>query len=595
MAEKLLDAVWRRLRNFYADPSWCWTDEVLLSTEEARELQKWDLGQFVARVLPELTDLVQRDIERWGWRNPGFAGTSEEVLAQVRRGAALARSDDRLSSLSRVGVKLMRTHFTAYWKTQGGALETCQDWEKLKQVIAYRIGLNKYDEVWDFTREALFRGLISGRKVPSLFKPVPAAAIYREWIGDNPRPVVWDPSGGFGGRMLGFYAVYPEGRYIANEPARLTAAELRTLLPGRGEIIENGSEVEGPTCPVDMVFTSPPYFDKERYFDEPGQCWRGYPVEAEWVERYLQPTIQRGFDVLKPGGHFVLNVDDARREAVLRCARQAGLEYVRETALHVGVDHFGRKNGQGPRTEPVLVFKKNMGVITVSVSGTSGRYTVSNTGEVKSYTRSWRGTTLDGTVMATGYRTVGITRRAGEKSSTQLVHRLVCQAFHGDPPSPEHTDVRHLNGDKRDNRAENLAWGTRSENMLDVVKHRQESVRELGPAPEPKWSWYGGRTSDEALAKTCSDLYDEGELSLRAMAKILDCSADVALGIAHGRTRKGVTGKLDGTKAQKPKRSRTRKEEIRHLIREGKVRDEVNAALGETLSHQEFYYYKTTL
>ena len=34
MAEKLLDAVWRRLRNFYADPSWCWTDEVLLSTEE---------------------------------------------------------------------------------------------------------------------------------------------------------------------------------------------------------------------------------------------------------------------------------------------------------------------------------------------------------------------------------------------------------------------------------------------------------------------------------------------------------------------------------------------------------------------------------
>ena len=122
MAEKLLDAVWRRLRNFYADPSWCWTDEVLLSAEESRELRKWDLGQF-----PELTDLVQRDIERWGWRNPGFAGTSEEVLAQVRSGAALARSDDRLSSLSRVGVKLMRTHFTAYWKTQGGALETCQD------------------------------------------------------------------------------------------------------------------------------------------------------------------------------------------------------------------------------------------------------------------------------------------------------------------------------------------------------------------------------------------------------------------------------------------------------------------------------------
>ena len=31
--------------------------------------------------------------------------------------------------------------------------------------------------------------------------------------------------------------------------------------------------------------------------------------------------------------------------------------------------------------------------------------------------------------------------------------------------------VRHLDGDKENNRAENLAWGTDSENMIDQVRH----------------------------------------------------------------------------------------------------------------------------
>lgn len=50
------------------------------------------------------------------------------------------------------------------------------------------------------------------------------------------------------------------------------------------------------------------------------------------------------------------------------------------------------------------------------------------------------------------------------------VHRMVCETFHG-LPTDEKPDVRHLNGIKTDNRAENLRWGTRSENGLDTVRH----------------------------------------------------------------------------------------------------------------------------
>ena len=50
-----------------------------------------------------------------------------------------------------------------------------------------------------------------------------------------------------------------------------------------------------------------------------------------------------------------------------------------------------------------------------------------------------------------------------------LVHRLVLMAFRGYPPPG--TECRHLNGIRTDNRLENLAWGTHSENSVDQVEH----------------------------------------------------------------------------------------------------------------------------
>jgi hypothetical protein len=44
------------------------------------------------------------------------------------------------------------------------------------------------------------------------------------------------------------------------------------------------------------------------------------------------------------------------------------------------------------------------------------------------------------------------------------VHRLVCEAFHGPPPSPKAV-VIHLNEIGTDNRAKNLKWGTQKENL----------------------------------------------------------------------------------------------------------------------------------
>lgn len=50
-----------------------------------------------------------------------------------------------------------------------------------------------------------------------------------------------------------------------------------------------------------------------------------------------------------------------------------------------------------------------------------------------------------------------------------FVHQLVAEAFIG--PRPDGQEVRHLNGDPADNRVQNLAYGTRSQNVADAIRH----------------------------------------------------------------------------------------------------------------------------
>lgn len=55
----------------------------------------------------------------------------------------------------------------------------------------------------------------------------------------------------------------------------------------------------------------------------------------------------------------------------------------------------------------------------------------------------------------------------------QRVHRLICMAFHGLPPTSKHT-TSHLNGQNFDNRPENLKWETLSENDKHKVEHKTD-------------------------------------------------------------------------------------------------------------------------
>lgn len=66
-----------------------------------------------------------------------------------------------------------------------------------------------------------------------------------------------------------------------------------------------------------------------------------------------------------------------------------------------------------------------------------------------------------------GYKKIKI-MHAGVRHGFWL-HRLICRAFHGEPPeyNGETAHVRHRDGDPSNNHADNLCYGSRSENMQD--------------------------------------------------------------------------------------------------------------------------------
>lgn len=93
-----------------------------------------------------------------------------------------------------------------------------------------------------------------------------------------------------------------------------------------------------------------------------------------------------------------------------------------------------------------------------------GNWWVSDVGEVFRKTDGFRPSVQK---HEKGYRKVYL--RHGGKTYPKLIHQLVLMAFVG--PRPEGMMCRHLNGDPKDNRLENLKWGTNRENTQDRIEH----------------------------------------------------------------------------------------------------------------------------
>ena len=107
-------------------------------------------------------------------------------------------------------------------------------------------------------------------------------------------------------------------------------------------------------------------------------------------------------------------------------------------------------------------------------SATLAGYEVTRDGRIVS-TTTWRGMgtrELAQQPNADGYPSVRVTLAV--KRVRYAVHSLVALAHLPPRPSPAH-EVRHLDGNKLNPHADNLAWGTRKENADDRELHGRTS------------------------------------------------------------------------------------------------------------------------
>ena len=97
------------------------------------------------------------------------------------------------------------------------------------------------------------------------------------------------------------------------------------------------------------------------------------------------------------------------------------------------------------------------------IHGYDGSYWITDNGKV--WSRKGRGRWLKPGVGPRMYYKVDLC--VDGKPKTRKIHRLVLQTFHGEP-EPGQVAI-HINGDRRDNRLENLKWGSRGETMWPLM------------------------------------------------------------------------------------------------------------------------------
>jgi hypothetical protein len=276
------------------------------------------------------------------------------------------------------------------WEVRCGdmptAMEVFMHDAKLMRVLDKRA---YHGSVSSLTDSEVRKGLKAvGAQGVSNFRPTAAWAVYDKYLPDGGCTTrgedctayegegytVYDPSMGWGGRLLGAVGCLRVTKYIGCDPSSKTfaglkqiEADLKSMMPKRNlqtKMYKVGSEDFRPAPgSVDLVLTSPPHFEGhgivENYSDEPTQSHVRFRDRESWLEGFIGQTIRNCYVALKPGGVLALNVSDALAEAVSDQAFKNGFVCVETLRLRLS-KIMGSKHlpGGSWKSEPVLIFRK---------------------------------------------------------------------------------------------------------------------------------------------------------------------------------------------------------------------------------------------
>lgn len=199
-----------------------------------------------------------------------------------------------------------------------------------------------------------------GAQTVSNFRPTVARWIYDKYGGEH----VYDPCAGFGGRMIGAITSPRVKYYEGCEPSTLTKKgldEMAFKLCCDTSIIirQKCAEDHIPENSPDLIFTSPPYFDTEKYSNEDTQSYLKYPTYEEWRLGFLVPLVSNSVYALKQEGYFIINIANVKNAKTLeddfqKLAKDYNLQHVTTYKMTLSKQHSGGKF----KYEPIFVYRK---------------------------------------------------------------------------------------------------------------------------------------------------------------------------------------------------------------------------------------------
>lgn len=231
---------------------------------------------------------------------------------------------------------------------------------------------------------------------------------YTEHIKGQDVINIYDPSSGWGGRIAGAMTVLDDRHihYIGTDPNtdnylddigksryEYLAEFINNALPKWDatphtfDVYQLGSEVIGKDKKfkkykgkLDLVFTSPPYFNREGYSEDETQSLKKFPLYENWKEGFLRPTLTTAYSYLRPDRYLLWNIADVKIGDQYIPLEQDSKDILKELgAEFVGVEkmclaampganrisdgvptckNYCKVNGKFHKYEPVFIFRK---------------------------------------------------------------------------------------------------------------------------------------------------------------------------------------------------------------------------------------------
>jgi hypothetical protein len=272
----------------------------------------------------------------------------------LKRKVVIADGDIlRIDTRSRPGHKMLDHHMRHFYDVKnhkGVSVRSLMTQEHLEKALLANVAMHSTPYRSEIRRMLV---MTAGLSNVTKYRAVTAKAIVQFFKARD----VLDPCAGWGGRMLGVRAAY--ANYISCEPDHNTYRALRDIVAdlGGGPCVHEvpAEEFLHRFGMVDLVLTSPPYYNLELYTTG-AQSVARFPTWVDWSEKWLKPLILGCLAHLKPGGTSCWSVKNFKSDRAYPLAdftkevhKAAGWKLVK-TVVMTGSGRPGAKAGSEEET-----------------------------------------------------------------------------------------------------------------------------------------------------------------------------------------------------------------------------------------------------